>query len=117
MRSFQLLDKLIRTGEYAHRISRTTNPIISVYRQHNPQSDSFKTLYEGTGGAIILCIGETHLSTLHPSIQSMVVISVYQRIDYCSLYNQASKCERCLQGYYLEDDVCWPSIGGCVSYW
>lgn len=116
LKTFQTLDTFVRGGEYRHRISKTQNPVFSVYTYSKPTHQSFKILYDGTGGAVILCIGDVDLFTFAPKIRSIVVISVHQRIDNCNLYTENSACERCIDGYHLEQGQCYPSIGGCVSY-
>ena len=116
MKTFRSLDNFVRTGEYKHRISRTEEPVFSVYTYQTGESQSFKILYDGTGGAVILCIGDVNKDSFSPTIRSIVVISIHQRIDYCNLYDEAQRCERCIDGYHLENGKCYLSIGGCISY-
>lgn len=87
-----------------------------MYTYQRDQRQSFKILYDGTGGAVILSIGDVNTISLNPTIRSIVVISIHQRIDFCSLYNERQECERCTDGYHLENGKCYLSIGGCISY-
>lgn len=107
---------MIRTGEHKHRISSTQNPVFSVYTYIKDDTQSFKIVYDGTGGAVILTIGDVNRNTLEPKIRSITVISIHQIIDYCSLYDDRSRCIRCTDGYHLENGVCYLSVGGCISY-
>ena len=116
MRTFEILDEHIRTGEHRHRISMTQEPVFSVSTYRRDDWDSFKILYDGTGGAVVMCIGDVNVNNFQVRVRSIVVISVHQLVDYCNSYNAFQKCERCIEGYHLEGGRCYLSIGGCISY-
>jgi hypothetical protein len=106
----------MKKGEYAHFISRTLQPIISVSTFDSFGMRQFKILYEGSGNSLLLCLIGINLSNNRIELRSFVTIGISKYVDLCVDYTTQSECLRCQNGYHLENGVCYQNIPGCISY-
>lgn len=116
--SFQAADRDIRNGQYKHFISRVSNPIYSVHYYTTGGAYSFKVLYEGSGGGLMLLIADVGLPPAYAvTIRSFVAIAVTKLIPYCLDYDLSPVCIRCIDGYHLENGLCYQNTGACIKYY
>jgi hypothetical protein len=60
---FVICDNFMKRGEYAHFISRTLQPIVSVSTYDSFGMRQFKILYEGSGSSLLLCLIGINMSS------------------------------------------------------
>lgn len=112
----------MRKGEYSHFISRTENPIQSVFQSTAKGFRDYKILYEGSGGNLLMCIIGINIETKEIVLRSFVTIGRTQMIDYCIDYATTMQCNRCNNGYHLDSSnygslICVQNIPGCIEYY
>ena len=113
---FVICDNFMKRGEYAHFISRTLQPIVSVSTYDSFGMRQFKILYEGSGSSLLLCLIGINMSSNKIQLRSFVTIGISKYVDLCVDYTTQSECLRCQNQYHLESGVCYQNIPGCVSY-
>jgi hypothetical protein len=92
-----------------------TNPIFSVHYYTTKDTFSYKLLYEGSGGGLLLCIADVH-PNMSVILRSLTPISSSSVVDYCQDYNTVGKCLSCSNAYHLENMQCYFNMEGCIKY-
>lgn len=96
-------------------MSRTARPYRFVAVQRAEQWSSYRIVYEGAGGGLLLSIVEVERSSGAVVIRALVTIGSSQVVEGCVDYEEGGSCRRCAEGSHLEEALCYADIAGCQT--
>jgi hypothetical protein len=86
---FVRCDRMLRSGEYKHFISRSTQPVFFAAYSQLQSWRNYELIYQASGGGLLLCLVNYDAASQAVAIQSIVSIATAQLVEHCLSYTPA----------------------------
>lgn len=83
---FVRCDRILRSGEYKHFISRSIQPVFFAAYSQLQSWRHYELIYQASGGGLLLCLVNYDAGSQAVAIQSIVSIASTQLVEHCLSY-------------------------------